>query len=107
MKTENIIIDSASGVTGAGRKTDLPFSYCECTENFKAYNVAVHRHTSEIEQELSILAGKEILISFTPHLVPMKRGMLSTIYANVDEKYKEYTTADFIKIYRDFYKNIR
>lgn len=107
VKTENIIVDSASGVTGAGRKTDLPFSFCESTENFKAYNVAVHRHTSEIEQELSILAGKDLLISFTPHLVPMKRGMLSTIYANIDENYKNLTTSDFIDIYRSFYKDER
>jgi len=63
-------------------KTDLPYQFCECDENFKAYSVSNHRHTSEIEQELSLLAEEEITVSFTPHLVPMKRGMLATIYAN-------------------------
>jgi len=98
----NIIIDAASGVSGAGRKSDLPYSFCECTENFKAYNVATHRHTSEIEQELSLLAGEEIFVSFTPHLAPMKRGMLSTIYANLTS---EKSASELIELYREYYKN--
>lgn len=102
IETKNIIIDSASGVSGAGRNTDLPYQFCECTENFKAYKVATHRHTSEIEQELSILAGSEVLVSFTPHLVPMKRGMLSTIYANLKQ---EWSTGSLIEMYREYYKN--
>ncbi len=104
IKKDNIIIDSASGVTGAGRQTELSFSYSECTENFKAYKVASHRHTSEIEQEISILAKEDILVSFTPHLIPMKRGMLSTIYANIDEKHSSLNAGDFTDIYRSFYK---
>lgn len=102
IETKNIIIDAASGVTGAGRKTDLIYQFCECTENFKAYKVSTHRHTSEIEQELSFLAGEEIMVSFTPHLVPMKRGMLCTVYANLK---CEKTTTELIKLYKEYYKN--
>ncbi|HOM01852.1 MAG TPA: N-acetyl-gamma-glutamyl-phosphate reductase [Acetivibrio sp.] len=100
--TKNIIIDAASGVSGAGRKTDLPYQFCECTENFKAYNVSTHRHTSEIEQELSLLAKEELTVSFTPHLVPMKRGMLATIYANLN---CEKSTSELIELYKEYYKN--
>ncbi len=99
---KNIIIDAASGATGAGRSTELANSFCECTENFKAYKVSTHRHTSEIEQELSFLAGEEILVSFTPHLAPMKRGMLSTIYANLS---CEKSASELIELYKEFYKN--
>ncbi|NLD48190.1 MAG: N-acetyl-gamma-glutamyl-phosphate reductase, partial [Clostridiaceae bacterium] len=102
IETKNIIIDAASGVSGAGRSTELPYQFCECTENYKAYKVSTHRHTSEIEQELSLLAGSEILVSFTPHLVPMKRGMLSTIYANLTS---EKTTSQLLDLYREFYKD--
>lgn len=102
IESNNIIIDAASGVTGAGRKTDLPYQFSECTENFKAYGVSTHRHTSEIEQELSLLAKEEIFISFTPHLAPMKRGMLATIYANLKV---DTTAGELINLYRDYYKN--
>jgi len=100
--TKNIIIDAASGISGAGRKADLPYSYCEAAENFKAYGVTTHRHTSEIEQEYSFLAGKEVMVSFTPHLVPMKRGMLCTIYANLQDTR---STAELISLYKEYYKN--
>lgn len=102
IKTKGIIINAASGITGAGRNTDLPFQFCESSENFKAYKVATHRHTSEIEQELSILADEDIMLSFTPHLVPMKRGMLCTIYADLacDKSAKE-----IIDIYKEHYKD--
>lgn len=99
--TKNIIIDAKSGVTGAGRTTNLDYSFCECTENMRAYKIAVHRHTSEIEQELSLIAGEEILVSFTPHLVPLKRGILATSYANLNG---DYTDDDIYKIFADFYK---
>jgi N-acetyl-gamma-glutamyl-phosphate reductase len=102
ISTDNIIVDAVSGVSGAGRKEDLPFQFCECTENFKAYKVSDHRHTSEIEQEYSILAEKDLMISFTPHLAPMKRGMLSTIYANLN---KSFTIEYLIKLYKEYYKN--
>ena len=100
--TKNGIVDALSGVTGAGRGLALPYHFCECTENSKAYKVATHRHTSEIEQELSKLAGEEVLISFTPHLVPQKRGILSTIYINLN---KPCTTAELVELYRDFYRD--
>lgn len=84
---ENIIVDAKSGVTGAGRNPSANTHFCEVDESMKAYNVARHRHTSEIEQELSLAAGQEVLISFTPHLIPMKRGILSTMYANLTGAY--------------------
>ncbi len=98
--TKNIIVDAKSGVTGAGRTASLPYNFCECTENTKAYKVATHRHTSEIEQELSNLAGEQIMLSFTPHLIPQKRGILSTIYMNLTKK----ITADELqKLYEDYF----
>lgn len=100
--TKNIIIDAKSGVTGAGRQSKLEYSFCECTENMHAYKIATHRHTSEIEQELSLIAGEEILVSFTPHLVPLKRGILATSYANLNG---DYTDEDIYKIFTEFYKN--
>ncbi len=100
--SENIIVDAKSGVTGAGRGLALAYQFCECTENTKAYKVATHRHTSEIEQELSKAAGKEVMISFTPHLIPQKRGILSTIYVNLNKKC---TTEELTEIYKDFYKD--
>lgn len=99
--SENIIVDAKSGVTGAGRGVALPYHFCECTENTKAYKVATHRHTSEIEQELSKAAGKEVMISFTPHLIPQKRGILSTIYINLNKKC---TTEEIVELYKEFYK---
>lgn len=82
--TNSIIIDSKSGVSGAGRNPSRNNHYCEANESIKAYNLAKHRHTPEIEQELSLLAGKELLVSFSPHLTPMIRGILSTIYAGLE-----------------------
>lgn len=99
--SENIIVDAKSGVTGAGRGIALPYHFCECTENTKAYKVATHRHTSEIEQELSKAAGKEVMISFTPHLIPQKRGILSTIYINLNKKCM---TEEIVELYKEFYK---
>lgn len=99
---KNIIIDAKSGVTGAGRGLGLPYHFCECTENSKAYKIATHRHTSEIEQELSNIAGEEIMLSFTPHLIPQKRGILATIYMNLT---KPCTTEEIVEIYKEYYKN--
>src|SRR5574341_75172 len=78
---QSIIIDSKSGVSGAGRSPSLAHHYPEVNEAFMAYKVGTHRHTPEIEQELSRLAGAPIVLSFTPHLVPMNRGILTTAYA--------------------------
>jgi N-acetyl-gamma-glutamyl-phosphate reductase len=81
----SIIIDAKSGVTGAGRGLDLSTHYTECNESIKAYKIASHRHTPEIEEQLSISAGHVICVNFTPHLVPMNRGILCTSYANLKE----------------------
>ncbi|HEX8947724.1 MAG TPA: N-acetyl-gamma-glutamyl-phosphate reductase [Dissulfurispiraceae bacterium] len=98
---EHIIVDSKSGTSGAGRKADTVFSYCEVNEGFKAYGIGVHRHTPEIEQELSGLAGKKIVINFTPHLVPMDRGIITTAYARLT---KETGTAEVLSLYRKAYE---
>ncbi len=97
---ESITIDSKSGTSGAGRKAEVGFSYCEVNEGFKAYGIGVHRHTPEIEQELSIIAGKKIVVNFTPHLVPMDRSIISTIYAKM---LKKADTAAILKIYKNLY----
>lgn len=81
--TSSLIIDSASGVSGAGRSEKIDSLFCECNESYKAYGVTNHRHTPEIEQELSLVANKDLIVQFTPHLVPMNRGILSTCYANL------------------------
>jgi len=95
-----IIIDSKSGTTGAGRKAQVPSLFCEVSDTFRAYGIAgKHRHTPEIEQELSLLAGRELLVSFTPHLVPMNRGILSTIYVRPA---KGATLDDLLAAYRAF-----
>lgn len=101
-KTDNIIVDAKSGVTGAGRGLGLSYHFCECTENTKAYKVATHRHTSEIEQEFSNAAGEKIMISFTPHLIPQKRGILSTIYVNLN---RESSAEELTELYKEFYKD--
>jgi N-acetyl-gamma-glutamyl-phosphate reductase len=84
--TKSIIVDSKSGVSGAGRKADVTVSFCEVNEGFKAYGIGVHRHTPEIEQALSDIAGRQVVIDFTPHLVPIDRGIVTTVYAALKEK---------------------
>jgi N-acetyl-gamma-glutamyl-phosphate reductase len=97
----SIIADAASGVTGAGRSAKVDSLYCEVNEGYKAYGVGgVHRHTPEIEQELSLLAGAELKITFTPHLVPMDRGILSTTYATAKKPLNNKTIA---QLYQEFY----
>lgn len=81
-----IIIDSKSGVTGAGRKADLGLSFSEVNEGFKAYAVASHRHTPEIDQELTAVAGVPVSVDFTPHLLPLDRGILSTMYGRLKKR---------------------
>jgi len=78
---ESIVADSKSGVSGAGRSPSPTVHYCEVAESFKAYKVAAHRHTPEMEAVLSREAGRPVAITFVPHLVPMSRGMLTTMYA--------------------------
>lgn len=81
--TKGIVADSKSGATGAGRKASQAMHFCEVSDTFKAYNLGKHRHTPEIEQELSVMAGQNLTISFNTHLLPMNRGILSTIYTEL------------------------
>ena len=97
----SIVADAKSGISGAGRKTSLTTHFSEVNEGVSAYNIAVHRHTPEIEQELSILANNDVRISFSPHLVPMTRGMLSTVYINLKQ---DKSAKDLIKNYQKFYE---
>ncbi len=102
IETSSIIIDAKSGVSGAGRSSNLSTLYGECNESIKAYNIATHRHTPEIEQALSTLCEKDITLSFTPHLVPMNRGILATCYANL---IKDISTEEIYDLYHIFYEN--
>ena len=79
----SIIIDAKSGTSGAGRGAKLDNLFCEVNENMKAYGVATHRHTPEIEEQLGYASGEKVVLNFTPHLVPMNRGILATAYANL------------------------
>ena len=97
-----LIIDAKSGTSGAGRGAKVPNLYCEVNENIKAYGVATHRHTPEIEEQLGYASGEQVTLNFTPHLIPMNRGILITAYAS----YKEDVTEDQIrKAYEDAYKD--
>ena len=80
ISTEGIVIDAKSGVSGAGRGANLVTHYCEANESVKAYKVGAHRHTPEIETHLASASGEPVSVVFTPHLMPMTRGMLATIY---------------------------
>ena len=84
--TDTLIVDAKSGTSGAGRGAKTPNLFCEVNESMKAYGVASHRHTPEIEEQLGYANGSPIVINFTPHLVPMNRGILVTAYANLKEK---------------------
>lgn len=98
---ERIIIDSKSGVSGAGRTPSLATHFPEVNEGVSAYKVGEHRHKPEIEQVFSRLAGTDVSVTFTPHLIPMDRGILSTIYVGLK---KGFSTGDLLGIYTDFYE---
>ena len=104
---DTLIIDAKSGTSGAGRGAKLPNLFCEVNENMKAYGVTNHRHTPEIEEQLGYAAGKEIVVNFTPHLVPMNRGILATEYATLNKKADgTLTTYEEVKaVYDKYYKN--
>jgi N-acetyl-gamma-glutamyl-phosphate reductase len=102
VERSSLIIDSKSGVSGAGRTPKLTTHYPECNENFSAYNVGKHRHTPEIEQALTQLAGESVEVIFTPHLTPMDRGIFSTIYARPHSALAE---QEVLAIYQEFYRN--
>jgi N-acetyl-gamma-glutamyl-phosphate reductase len=96
----SIIIDSKSGVSGAGRNPSQPLMFAEANETVKAYAVTTHRHTPEIEQELSAFARKNIRVLFTPHLIPMDRGILSTIYVKL---MKGMSVSQIHALYKNYY----
>ena len=98
---ESIIIDAKSGVSGAGRSAKVDTLFSECNESIKAYGVASHRHTAEIEQELSKVGGEDIMLSFTPHLVPMNRGILSVTYSKLK---KDVSQEELYELYNEFYQ---
>ena len=99
---DNIIIDAKSGVSGSGRSVSFNSMFCENNENVKAYKIASHRHTPEIEQELSIACNKNIQVQFTPHLIPMNKGILTTCYAKLKTNLSE---MEIRNIYKEQYKN--
>jgi N-acetyl-gamma-glutamyl-phosphate reductase len=96
----SIIIDAKSGMSGAGRSAKTDNLFCEVNENIKAYGVTSHRHTPEIEEQLSYAAGSEVLINFTPHLIPMNRGILTTSYATLK---KEFSYEEIKSAYDKYY----
>ena len=97
-----LIVDAKSGTSGAGRGAKVPNLFCEVNENMKAYGVTTHRHTPEIEEQLSYVSGEPVMINFTPHLVPMNRGILATEYASLKEKV---TAEEVMAIYQKYYGN--
>jgi N-acetyl-gamma-glutamyl-phosphate reductase len=99
---DSVIIDSKSGTSGAGRTPAQPFMFCEVNDSVKAYGITIHRHTPEIEQELSAIAAKKLKVIFTPHLIPMDRGILSTIYVRLN---KSVSIGKIHTLYRNFYRD--
>ena len=100
IELKNIIVDSKSGVSGAGRTPKLTTHFPECNESVSAYNVGKHRHQPEIEQALSDVAGEPVEVIFTPHLIPMDRGIFSTIYAT---PFRAWNEAELLDLYRSYY----
>jgi N-acetyl-gamma-glutamyl-phosphate reductase len=107
IRLDSLIADCKSGVSGAGRQAALGTQYCEVNDGFRAYKVAEHRHTPEMEQELSGLAGTPVRVTFTPHLAPMSRGILGTLYASYDPDsvLAGWTEADLLHHYQTFYRD--
>jgi N-acetyl-gamma-glutamyl-phosphate reductase len=101
-RISEIIIDAKTGVTGAGRRPDLIFAFGEVAENIWAYRIGTHQHTPEIDQELSALGRQNIKVLFVPHLTPMKRGILTTTYVNME---RPPAVSDIVRLYKDFYKD--
>jgi len=101
VEPDSIIIDAKSGFTGAGRNPKPDFIFSEVNENLKAYKINTHQHIPEIEQELSKFCKKNLKINFVPHLIPLNRGILETIYL---KKKKDFNLPEIISIYKRFYK---
>ena len=102
LEPRTIIADSKSGASGAGRSASTATLFCEVTDGFRAYKVGNHRHTPEIEQEVSALCGQEVKLTFTPHLLPVSRGILSTVYASLS---REVSQDEVAEVYADFYRD--
>ncbi len=100
LETRGLIVDSKSGVSGAGRTPKLTTHFPECNESVSAYQIGQHRHTPEIEQALTDVAGEPVEVLFTPHLIPMDRGIFSTIYAIPRRSFSQ---AQLLELYRDYY----
>jgi N-acetyl-gamma-glutamyl-phosphate reductase len=108
LDTSTLIVDSKSGVSGAGRGAKLNTSFCEAGEGFKPYGVLGHRHTPEMEQELTLLAGRPVKVRFTPHLIPVSRGMVSAVYVRMksavsgqalrDDYHRRYEAEPFVRV---------
>ncbi len=110
IQREGIVVNSLSGVSGAGRKAELDYLFVECNESMRPYGVPKHRHLSEIEQELSAAAGQGMVIQFTPHLIPLNRGMITTICVRPGESIKDAPGLDRLKkrlaaIFQEAYGN--
>ena len=110
IKADSIIINAVSGVSGAGRKSDLAYAFCETDEAFKPYGAVGHRHTTEIAEQCGFLSeksGKEVVkaVTFTPHLAPFKRGMLASIYVKPSESFTGVSSEKINEVYQEFYKN--
>jgi len=101
LEQDTLVVDSKSGTSGAGKVPSQTLHFSECTENFRAYKVARHQHTPEMEQELGKLRGKEFVFTFVPHLVPMIRGILSTMYLKIE---KDLPEEKIREIYAEFYE---
>jgi N-acetyl-gamma-glutamyl-phosphate reductase len=97
-----VTIDAKSGVTGAGRSAAVELSFSEVHDNFKAYNVGVHRHTPEIEQELGELTGEPVKVFFAPHLLPINRGILTTLYVNLERPPAD---GELVELYQRYYRD--
>ena len=104
VQPDTIVIDAKSGISGAGRSPALPYHFPEAHESLEPYKIGQHRHIPEIEQELSQVTGRAITVTFTPHLVPMNRGILSTAYCKL---LRAVPLADLRSLYKEFYKSER
>ena len=105
IKPHGIIADSLSGVTGAGRKVEVDYLFAECNESARPYGIPKHRHLSELEQELTLAAGARVTMQFTPHLIPVNRGILSTIYAEITQPVSDDFARQISSAYKAAYEN--
>jgi len=102
ISSDNIVIDSKSGVSGAGRDVVLGSLFCEVNEGVKAYKIFDHRHLPEIDQELTLLLKRKVEVTFVPHLIPMDRGILTTLYLRPVQKVKG---EEILSTFHEFYKD--